>query len=61
MQGSRGGATVLRAWGSGPAKYDNFENSDAKMVHSDAIWNDILELQRQFVKQGRAQTTNMHT
>ena len=35
---------------SEPAPSANFE----KIVYSDAIWNDILELQRQFWKQGRA-------
>ena len=30
------------AWGSWPALSDNLENKDGKMVHSDAIWYDIL-------------------
>ena len=36
------------------APSDNFENIDGQNVHYDAIWNDILKLQRQFWKQGRA-------
>ena len=42
------------AWGSGSAQSANFENMDIEMVHSNAIWNAILELQRQVWKQYRA-------
>ena len=44
------------AWGSGPAASYDLEIKDAKMVHSDAIWNDIFEPQRQFWRQDRACT-----
>ena len=47
LRGGEGG-------GSESAPSDNFENMDSQLVHSDAIWNDILELQRHFWKQGRA-------
>ena len=38
--------------GNGPAPSDDFETF-GQLVHSDAIWNDILELQRPFWKQDR--------
>ena len=40
--------------GSEPAPSDNFENIDGQIVHYYPIWSDILELQRQFWKHGRA-------
>ena len=50
VKGGRG------AWGSGPAQCDIFENRDGKMVHSDAIWSEILKLQRKFWEQGSVQS-----
>ena len=40
------------AWGNRSDPHDKFENG--KMVHSNAIWSALLELQRQLWKQDRA-------
>ena len=46
--------TMIGGLGSGPAHLILLKTLTVKIVHSDAIWNDILELQIHFWKQGRA-------